>query len=246
MLLLSLSLKQKVSYPMHIYQKLPFHFSLLQRLCNPPENIVQSSRQGIFAIHTLAQDTPLLHESCSPVMSSDCVIDKIFILDAVAHGLNISTFELMTILTPQAPLSNLLLVPALKVQNIPTSTLIPVPSPRFHQKVPVLPTADEIPTAAMYDEPENDLYLEFLIMYWMCLAFVISVAVLAIMTKLTMSVRKNLAERKPDQSKPLTDVDRWCMRRKMQRESEAKRQEDMRGQMEQRRECQSLATRALE
>jgi hypothetical protein len=162
-------------------------------------------------------------------MSSDPYTEKIFVLDALSHSLNISMFELITLLSSQAPLSNLLLVPALKLQQTPKSTLIPMPSTHMYNRMPIVPTAQGIPAAAEMCEPETDLYMEFVLLYWLSLAFVILVALLAIWTKLTMSVRKSLEERKPNLSmRPLTDVERWCMRRQKIRELEAERHDEKR------------------
>ncbi|EOA81325.1 hypothetical protein ACJQWK_10941 [Exserohilum turcicum] len=160
-------------------------------------------------------------------MTSDPYMDKIFVLDALTHSLNISMFELMSILTRQAPLSNLLLVPALKLQDMPMSTLLPMPGIHLHTKIPAPPTAHVPPPAGPPDEPD-DLYIEFLVLYWASLVFVVVIAISAMLTKLKMSVHKSLEDRKPDlATKPLTDVERWCMRRQRMRELEAERQDEM-------------------
>ena len=174
-------------------------------------------------------------------MSTDPYTDKIFVLDALTHGLNISLFELMSILSAQAPLSNLLLVPALKLPHPPMSTLIPVPSIDVHQKIlaAAAPTAGAVQAAAPQTCPEkpDEGYLAFIVIYWVSLAFVICVAVAAVLTKLMMSVHKSQSERKAHKAltKPMTDVERWCVRRQKMREWE----KEMREMREAEREAES-------
>lgn len=73
-------------------------------------------------------------------MSADACIDQIFVLDALSHSLNMSMLELVALLSSQAPISNLLLVPALKLQPLSLSKLMLLPNKAFHNKVPTVPT----------------------------------------------------------------------------------------------------------
>lgn len=146
-----------------------------------------------------------------------------FSLDAVSNSLNISKPELMNKLTPQAPLSNILLIPSLKLEPLSNSTHTPAHSPNQIRKVP-LPGATSPPTS--FNEPEHTMDLAFIIAFWSSLTIVFSIALLALCTKFKKKVDSNWERVEPlETEEPKDDLARWCLRRRMGRRFEAKKEE---------------------
>ncbi|KAI4936401.1 hypothetical protein J4E85_001731 [Alternaria conjuncta] len=137
-------------------------------------------------------------------MSQDPELDKMLVLDALSSGLNISMTELLSILGRQAPISNLLLGPVIRPQQIPmTAASHPEPSTLLQQKAPAA-------TGGQH------LLKEFHIVYWTALGLVTLIAIAAIWTKAHMAAQKG--RKSFEAKKPMSDVEKWHMRRQKARD----------------------------
>lgn len=137
-------------------------------------------------------------------MSQDPELDKMLVLDALSSGLNISMTELLSILGRQAPISNLLLRPVIRPQQIPMTTASrSAPSIGLQQKAPA-------------SEERQHLRREFDIVYWTALAVVSLIAISAVWTKVHMAAQKG--RKSFEAKKPMSDVEKWHMQRQKTRD----------------------------
>ncbi|KAH6878181.1 hypothetical protein BKA58DRAFT_90238 [Alternaria rosae] len=137
-------------------------------------------------------------------MSQDPELDKMLVLDALSSGLNISMTELLSILGRQAPISNLLLGPVIRPQQIPMTTASrSAPSIDLQQRAPA-------------SEERQHLRREFDIVYWTALAVVSLIAISAVWTKVHMAAQKG--RKSFEAKKPMSDVEKWHMRRQKARD----------------------------
>jgi hypothetical protein len=144
-------------------------------------------------------------------MSQDPDLDKILVLDALSSGLNITMTELLRILGRQAPISNLLLGPVFRPQQIPmTTTLRSVPKTNLQQK-------GAVALAAAEPEEPQILLTEFLILYYTSLVLVSLLAISAVWTKVHMAAQNG--RKSFEAKKPMSDVERWHMRRQKARDA---------------------------
>ena len=144
-------------------------------------------------------------------MSQDPDLDKMLVLDALSSGLNISMAELLGILGRQAPISNLLLQPVIRPQQLPmTTTLLSIPSIHSQQKAAVHQTMAQV------GEPQI-MRKEFLITYWIALSLVSALAISAVWTKVHMAAQKG--HKKFEPRKPMSDAERWHEQRQKVRDA---------------------------
>jgi len=137
-------------------------------------------------------------------MSQDPELDKMLVLDALSSGLNISMTELLSILGRQAPISNLLLGPVIRHQQIPmTAASHSEPSTHLQQKAPAA-------------KEGQHLEKEFHIVYWTALSLVALIAIAAVWTKAHMAAQKG--RKSFEAKKPMSDVEKWHMRRQKARD----------------------------
>ncbi|KAI4653493.1 hypothetical protein J4E93_001259 [Alternaria ventricosa] len=138
------------------------------------------------------------------IMSQDPELDKMLVLDALSSGLNMSMTELLSILGRQAPISNLLLGPVIRPQQIPvTAASHSEPSMHLQQKAPAA-------------ERPQEMLREFHIVYWTALALVSLIAISAVWTKVHMAAQKG--RKSFEAKKPMSDVEKWHMRRQKARD----------------------------
>jgi hypothetical protein len=141
-------------------------------------------------------------------MSQDPELDKMLVLDALSSSLNMSMTELLSILGRQAPISNLLLGPVIRPQQIPmTTTIRSAPGVYLQQKAA---------SAVQAEEPQI-LKAEFYIVYWTALALASLLAISAVWTKVHMAAQQG--QKSFEAKKPMSDVEKWHMRRQKARDA---------------------------
>ncbi|KAG9189695.1 hypothetical protein G6011_06563 [Alternaria panax] len=145
-------------------------------------------------------------------MSQNLDLDKMLVLDALSSGLNISIAELLSILGLQAPISNLLLEPIIRPQQLTiTTTLLSVPSAHPQHRAernPMTPEAEEA----------DKTFRTFQIVFWVALGLATLIAISAVWTKVHMAAQKGRKKFEAT-TKPQSDVERWHMRRQREREA---------------------------
>ncbi|CAE7205877.1 hypothetical protein CFE70_008747 [Pyrenophora teres f. teres 0-1] len=79
------------------------------------------------------------------------------VLEALIHGLNISMADFLSLLTYQAPISNLLLAPPIEPENFPASTTSTPPIP--HVRPPTFPRSPWFPQRAFFTSLGTIVYI---------------------------------------------------------------------------------------